>query len=163
MNESRYSRDNYTEEDKDFFDKYSPTGQSEWSRGSVTPFDDDVVLSERHYQLGRSHFEGRSQFSREIQKDYTGKGPSNYRRSDERIQDDTSDALYRCAEVDASDIEVSVKAGIVTLSGTVETRIDKKVAELTVERIPGVVDVDNRIIIESPKRKGLMMDHSPVP
>ncbi len=163
MNESRYSRDRNTEEDKDFFDKYSPTGQSEWSRGSVTPFDDDVVLSERHYQLGHSNFEGRSQFSKEIRKDYTGKGPINYRRSDERIHDDSSDALYRCAEVDASDIEVSVKEGVVTLSGTVETRLDKKVAELTVERIPGVVDVDNRLIIESPRRKGLMMDHTPVP
>lgn len=163
MNESRYSRDRSTEEDKDFFDKYSPTGQSEWSRGSVTPFDDDVVLSERHYHLGHSNFEGRSQFSREIHKDYTGVGPLNYKRADERIQDDSSDALYRNAELDASDIEVSVKDGIVTLSGTVETRIDKKVAELTVERIPGVVDVDNRLIIESPKRLGLVRDYTPVP
>ena len=163
MNESQYSRDRYTEEDKDFFDKYSPTGQSEWSRGSVTPFDDDVVLSERHYHLAHSNFEGRSQFSREVHKDYTGKGPVNYKRSDIRIQDDSSDALYRCSELDASDIEVAVKEGVVILSGTVETRVDKKVAELTVERIPGVVDVDNRLVIESPKRKGLVSNFSPVP
>lgn len=163
MNESRYSRDNYTEEDKEFFDKYSPTGQSEWSRGSVTPFDDDVVLSERHYHLGHSSFEGKSQFSRDIREDYTGKGPANYRRSDERILDDSSDALYRCAEVDASDIEVSVKDGVITLNGAVETRLDKKVAEMTVERVPGVIDVDNRLVIECPKRRGLMMDHTPVP
>ena len=163
MNESRYSRDRNTEEDKDFFDKYSPTGQSEWSRGSVTPFEDDVILSERHYQLGHTSFEGRSQFSREIRKDFTGVGPVNYRRSDERILDDCSDALYRCAEVDASDIEVSVLEGIGSLIGTVETRIEKKVAEMTVERTPGVIDVDNRLVIESPKRKGLMTGHSPVP
>lgn len=152
MNESRYSRDGQTEEDKDFFDKYSPTGESEWSRGSVTSqFEDDTVLSERHYQVGP------------LKKDYSGLGPANYRRSDERIQDDASDALYRCAEVDASDIEVSVKDGVVTLNGIVETRIDKKVAEMQVERIPGVVDVQNLLTIESPRRKGLMMDHTPVP
>jgi len=162
MNESRYSRDRQTEEDKDFFDKYSPTGQSEWSLGSVTPFDDDVVLSERHYQLGHTNFQ-RSQFSRDIQKDHSGKGPVNYRRSDERVQDDCSDALYRCIELDASDIDVSVKDGVITLSGEVESRLDKKIAEMTVERIPGVVDVDNRLIIQSPKRRGLMMDHTPVP
>lgn len=150
MNSARYSTDRRTEEDKEFFDKYSPTGESEWSRGSVTPFDDDVVLSERHYHQG-------------LKKDYSGIGPANYRRSDERIQDDASDALYRCAEVDASDIEVSVTEGIITLSGFVESRIQKKVAEMTVERIPGVIDINNQLVIESPKRKGLMMDHSPVP
>ncbi len=150
MNGSSYSRDRSTEEDKEFFDKYSPTGESEWSRGSVTPFDDDIVLSERHYHQG-------------LKRDYSGVGPANYKRSDLRIHDDASDALYRCAEVDASDIEVTVKEGIVTLSGFVETRIDKKVAEMTVERVPGVIDIDNRLVIESPKRKGLMMNHTPVP
>lgn len=163
MNESRYSRDGGTEEDKDFFDKYSPTGQSEWSRGSVTPFEDDTVLSERHYNLGHTTYDRPSQFSRSIKKDYSGVGPANYRRSDERIYDDSSDALYKCAEVDASDIEVSVHEGIVTLKGTVESRIEKKVAEMTVERMPGVKDIDNRLVIENPRRKGLMMDHTPVP
>jgi hypothetical protein len=150
MNETRYSRDGRTEEDKEFFDKYSPTGESEWSRGSVTPFDNDTVLIEIHYNVG-------------VKKDYSGIGPTNYRRSDDRIHDDASDALYRCPELDASDIEVTVKDGIVTLNGFVETRLDKKVAEMTVEPIPGVIDIDNRLTIQNPKQKGLMMDHSPVP
>lgn len=153
MNESRYSRDRGTEEDKDFFDKYSASGESEWSRGSVTPFEDDNVLSERHY-----HVE-----SLEQRRNHAGKGPINYKRSDDRIHDDVSDALYRCAEVDASDIEVSVKDGIVSLKGTVEDRISKKVAEMTVERLPGVIDVDNELVIENPRKRGLMMDHTPVP
>lgn len=147
MNESRYSRDGNTEEDKDFFDKYSTTGESEWSRGAVTPFEDDIVLSERHY-----HGKG-----------YEGVGPVNYRRADERIMDDCSDALYQCAEVDASDIELTVTDGVVSLNGTVENRLEKKIAEMTVERLPGVVDVQNLLTIESPRRKGLVMDHTPVP
>jgi osmotically-inducible protein OsmY len=125
----------------------------------MSPFEDDTVLSERHYNIGHRLLNKPSQFSRTLQKDFSGLGPSNYKRSDERIQDDSSDALYRCSEVDASDIEVSVKDGVVTLSGAVDSRIQKKVAEMTVERIPGVVDVDNRLVIE---RRGLVMD-SPVP
>lgn len=162
-NESRYSRDRSTEEDKDFFDKYSPTGESEWSRGSVTPFEDDVVLSERHYQLGSVSYDRPSQFSRTIQKDYTGVGPLNYKRPDIRIHDDAADALYRCPDVDASDIEVTVKNGIVTLSGTVHSRVEKKVAEMTIEGLPGIIDIENRLTIENPTKRGLMMDHSPVP
>lgn len=147
MNESRYARDGKSEEDKDFFDKYSATGESEWSRGSVTPFDDDVVLRERHYHTGR---------------DYSGVGPLNYKRSDERIRDDVSDALYSSPEIDASDVEVEVKNGIVILKGEVETRLDKKIVEMTAERLPGVIDIDNQLVIQNPKTKGLMMN-SPVP
>jgi hypothetical protein len=163
MKESRYSRDRNTEEDKDFFDKYSPTGESEWSRGSTTPFDNDVVLSERHYQLGHTTYDRPSQFSRTIPRDYTGIGPLNYRRSDERIFEDCSDALYRAPEVDASDIEVSVKEGIVTLRGTVETRVQKKVSEMILDGLPGVKDINNLLIIENPRRKGLISDPSPLP
>lgn len=162
MNESRYSRDRDTEEDKEFFDKYAATGESEWSRGSTTPFDQDVILSERHYQLGHTSYDRPSQFSRPIPRDYAGVGPLNYRRSDVRILDDSSDALYRSPEVDASDIEVSVKDGVVTLKGTVESRVEKKVAEMAVEGLPGVVDVDNRLVIEKPRRQGLM-EYSPIP
>ncbi len=152
MNESRYSGDRSTEEDKDFFDKYSPSGESEWSRGSVTPFDDEIVLSERHY-----HVE-----SLEQRRNNAGKGPANYQRSDERIHDDASNALYQCADLDASDIEVHVESGIISLKGTVEDRISKKVAEMAVERLPGVIDVENNLVIENPRKRGLM-HHSPVP
>lgn len=163
MNESKYSRDSSTEEDKEFFDKYSPTGESEWSRGSVTPFEDDVVLSERHYQLGHTSYDRPSQFSRTIVKDFTGVGPLNYQRSDIRIFDDVSDALYRCPDVDASDIEVNVRNGIVTLSGTVASRVEKKVAEMSIEPIPGVIDIENLLVIERPRRRGLINDYSPMP
>ena len=163
MNESRYSRDRSSEEDKEFFDKYSPTGESEWSRGSTTPFEDDVVLSERHYQLGHTTYDRRSQFSRTIRKDYTGIGPLNYRRSDTRVFEDCSDALYRAPEVDASDIELEVKDCVVTLRGFVESRVQKKVAEMVLEGIPGVMDIQNYLVIENPKRRGLIMERSPVP
>ncbi|MFL5783964.1 MAG: BON domain-containing protein, partial [Bacteriovoracaceae bacterium] len=46
---------------------------------------------------------------------------------------------------DASEIEVDVKDGVVTLSGTVEDRQSKRAAEECIENLSGVVDVHNRI------------------
>lgn len=141
--ESRYSVDRRSEEDKEFFDKYSPTGESEWSRTSTVPFDEEDVLIERHYSLGSMDHGGII--------DHRGKGPRGYKRSDERIRDDVSDALYRCYEVDASEIGVSVKEGVVTLQGTVDSRIAKKVAEMTVDTCLGVRDVLNELRIRPPQ------------
>lgn len=159
---SRYTNDNRTEEDRNPMDKYSVTGESEWSRGSTIPFEEDAVLIERHYYLGSIGY-GRdtSQFSREIQRGgHSGKGPKGYKRSDERIQDDVSDALYRCYEVDATDIEVSVKDGVVTLKGQVDSRLSKRAAEMTIENLPGVKDVRNELIISRLEHHGLVRNET---
>ena len=159
---NQYSKDNRTEEDRNFYDKYSVTGESEWSRGSTVPFDSDEVLTERHYNLGSSA-NGRdsSQFSREIRRGtHAGKGPKGYHRSDERIHDDASDALYRCYEVDATEIEVDVKEGIVSLKGSVESRLSKKIAEMTIENLPGVLDVLNELSIVRRTHHGLIRNET---
>jgi osmotically-inducible protein OsmY len=39
--------------------------------------------------------------------------------------------------------------GVVTLTGTVEEREDKALAEDTVENLPGVVSVDNQVVVKS--------------
>lgn len=160
--DSQYSNDNRSEEDRNFYDKYSVTGESEWSRGSTVPFDNDEVLTERHYHLGSLEYgKDLSQFSREINRsNHTGKGPKGYKRTDERIFEDVSDALYRCYEVDASDIEVSVKEGIVRLQGSIDSRLSKKIAEMTVENLPGVMDVQNDLKIEKISHKGLIRNET---
>jgi hypothetical protein len=76
---------------------------------------------------------------------YRGKGPRNYRRADERILDDVHKRLEDDWEVDASDIEVTVKDGEVVLSGFVNERFEKRRAEDVVESISGVKQVENRI------------------
>ncbi|HTO55817.1 MAG TPA: BON domain-containing protein [Myxococcota bacterium] len=76
---------------------------------------------------------------------FTGKGPKGYRRSDERIQEDVSQALSDHPELDASEIEVSVENGEVTLKGTVDERRAKRMAEECIEHVPGVHDVRNEI------------------
>jgi hypothetical protein len=76
---------------------------------------------------------------------FVGKGPRGYRRPDDRIREEISDALTRHPNIDASNIDVKVDNGDVTLSGTVEGRIQKRWAEAVAEWIEGVKDVHNVI------------------
>jgi BON domain-containing protein len=79
---------------------------------------------------------------------FTGRGPKGYTRSDERIQEDVSDRLEQHGEIDATDIEVRVSNGEVTLEGTVEDRRTKRLAEDIIETCPGVKQVHNRIRVQ---------------
>ena len=85
---------------------------------------------------------------------HSGKGPKGYKRSDDRIKEEVCEALSRSPEVDASDIDVMVKEGMVTLSGTVESRMAKREAEMCVEHLSGVEDVHNEIRVK--KNEGLL-------
>jgi len=76
---------------------------------------------------------------------YAGVGPKGYQRSDDRIREDISDRLTWHGDLDASNIEVKVERGIVTLAGTVDDRWTKRAAEDVVESIQGVQDVHNQI------------------
>ena len=86
----------------------------------------------------------------------TGKGPKGYQRSDERIREDVCDCLTDDPELDASEIEVKVKAGEVTLSGSVDSRQAKRHAEHLVDCVSGVKDVHNGLSVQESggKRSG---------
>ncbi len=79
---------------------------------------------------------------------FTGRGPKGYTRSDERIREDVSDRLEQHGEIDASEIEVQVATGEVTLEGTVDDRRTKRLAEDIIETCPGVKQVHNRIRVQ---------------
>lgn len=87
---------------------------------------------------------------------FSGKGPKGYQRSDERIREDVSEALSQHGEIDASEIEVQVRGGEVTLTGTIDNREAKRAAEEAAEQCSGVKDVQNRIRVQS----GSMTGHS---
>lgn len=76
---------------------------------------------------------------------YRGKGPKNYRRSDEAIYEEVCEFLTLDPDIDASGVDVEVTHGQVTLSGEVETKYLKRYAEELVAQVPGVKDVANRI------------------
>lgn len=82
-----------------------------------------------------------------------GRGPRGYKRSDDSIYEDVCDMLSRSPDVDASDIEVSIKEGIVYLNGTVSDRETKKMAELELENVSGVVDVQNLLNFKRIKKE----------
>lgn len=98
-------------------------------------------------KAGRNH--GGSQLDHDGS--HFGKGPRGYKRSDDDIYDDVCTMLTLSAEVDASGIEVSVKAGCVYLRGTVNSRQIKRMAEFTIENVSGVLDVQNLLTFSASK------------
>ncbi len=81
----------------------------------------------------------------EVKGEHKGKGPKNYKRTDERVTEDVNDRLYNDSHIDASNIEVSVDNGDVTLTGTVGSRWEKRRAEDCAEDVSGVKNVENRL------------------
>jgi len=76
---------------------------------------------------------------------YRGRGPKGYARSDERIREDVCDGLTDDPHVDASNVEVLVRKGEVTLTGTVESRQARRHAEDLAECAPGVKHLQNNL------------------
>jgi osmotically-inducible protein OsmY len=76
---------------------------------------------------------------------FRGRGPKNYQRSDDRIREDVCERLTMDHDVDATEIEVQVQDGVVTLNGTVHERHAKRIAEDICESVRGVKDVQNHL------------------
>lgn len=72
-------------------------------------------------------------------------GPKGWQRRDDRIHDDVCAHLTDDGYVDASDLEVIVHHGEVTLSGTVTDRAQRDRAIRIAESVRGVIDSVNRI------------------
>ncbi len=79
---------------------------------------------------------------------YTGKGPRNYSRSDERIYEEICERMTRHGQLDASNITVEVKNGEVTLDGSVTGRWAKRLAEDISDSVYGVNDVHNLLRLQ---------------
>jgi hypothetical protein len=84
---------------------------------------------------------------------FFGRGPKGYRRSDDRIREDVNERLFRHNEVDAGEVEVEVREGTVTLSGTVDSHDERRMAEDCVWDVTGVQHLSNMIRVE-PNRAG---------
>lgn len=83
---------------------------------------------------------------------HRGKGPRGYVRSDDRILEDVNDRLTQDERIDASDIEVSVKDGEVTLTGTVSGRFEKRIAEDCSDTVSGVRNTQNNLRVAQAAR-----------
>jgi len=76
------------------------------------------------------------------------RGPSNFQRQDRRIYEDVCERLTDDDRIDASEIQVNVANGEVTLTGNVRSRQAKRRATFIIEDIFGVRDVHNNIRVE---------------
>jgi HSP20 family molecular chaperone IbpA len=83
--------------------------------------------------------EGRSRFAR-----YEARPSRSYRRPDDRILDDVHQRIAT-AGVDAGEVEIEVNKGVVTLSGRVPHRFEKRVIEEIAEQVFGVQEVQNHL------------------
>jgi osmotically-inducible protein OsmY len=70
--------------------------------------------------------------------------------SDEEIKRDVEQELGWYPDLDADDIAVSVKDGVVTLVGFVRSYIDKYEAEQAAKRVAGVVGIANDLEVRLP-------------
>lgn len=97
-------------------------------------------------QGGRQGYQQGWQGSQQQQRgQFAGRGPKGYHRSDDRIKEDVNEELTRNPDLDASDVEVKVENGEVTLTGTVDARQAKRLAEDLAENCPGVSEVHNQL------------------
>lgn len=107
------------------------------------------------YESGASRSRGGTQSQGAWgQQSFAGRGPRNYQRSDDRIEEDVNESLTRHPGFDAGDVEVKVQNGEVTLTGTVDSRYDKRMAEDAAESCSGVRDVHNQLRVSGAGARG---------
>lgn len=139
------------------FDNYGRSdihGRDMMNRNS---FDENDYGRQSYYRTARSNPSSTYQGSYEatpsagaygLSKNFAGRGPKGWQRSDENIREQVCDRLEQDPHIDASEIEVNVASGVVTLAGKVDTRSTKRRAEDIVEGLAGVKDVRNELSVD---------------
>jgi hypothetical protein len=80
----------------------------------------------------------------------SGVGPQGYQRSDERIKEDIHERLTRHGHLNASNVQVHVHSGDVTLQGNVPSKQEKRSAADIAESVSGVQSVHNELNVQQP-------------
>ena len=108
--------------------EFEPTSRGDWRRYS-----------------GLGTESGRQGRDRDWMGPHFGRGPRNYQRSDERIREDVCERLSMHGQLDASEVDIQVQNGEVTLQGSVNDRWAKRTAEDLAEGVWGVKEVHNQL------------------
>jgi hypothetical protein len=122
-------------------------------------FDDDLTQTEYRSERRNATQDGHAYATRRdtpraveayrdsneaARRDHRGRGP-RHARKDDRIYEDVCEALTQHDRIDASEINVAVEDGEVTLTGRLRSRNAKRLVTDVVDRISGVRDVHNNI------------------
>lgn len=132
----RYGEQKLTETNNDSYDRsvrslnnsesYEFSGESEYSRERSDPFEMVDFMIDHGLDLHNL-------------------GPKAHSLSDNHIWENVCEILARDMHVDAGQMEVEVNEGVVTLKGHVDSLQIKRMAELSVENLPGVNNVINQL------------------
>ena len=76
------------------------------------------------------------------------------KRSDDEIEADVREALFRDTRLESREISVSVRKGWVTLRGTVGSPRQKRVAKDVARRVEGVAGIDDWLDVDILDRAG---------
>jgi osmotically-inducible protein OsmY len=142
------------------------SGSSDWSRSDWSSSDRDRSGRNERGWLEKAGDEVASWFGdddaerrrhQDEQRGHRGRGPRGYTRSDDRIREDVSDRLTDDPYVDASDIDITVNKGEVTLTGHVEHRSAKRRAEDLAESVSGATHVQNNLRVRQSTGMGTGM------
>ena len=82
-------------------------------------------------------------------------------RTEEELLDDVLDAIALAGEESVEDVEVEIRQGTATLSGTADRRSTKDVALKLAARVPGVLEVVDRLDFESDDTKDVPRQKDP--
>lgn len=93
------------------------------------------------------------------QQTYAGLGPRDYRRNDDTIRDEVNGILTRHGGIDGREIQVQVRNGEVTLTGTVLNRRMKLLTEQVIDRVSGVKDIHNQLRIHPQESSSVTPDN----
>ncbi|NVJ02981.1 BON domain-containing protein, partial [Myxococcus sp. AM009] len=102
---------------------------------------DDHDLGQGGFSGGRYRPEG------PVRAPPRGRAPRGYRRSSERILSDLCDGLMR-SWVDAEDVDIRVRDGVVLLAGVVRSQDERHATEALARDVLGVKEVINDIHID---------------
>jgi osmotically-inducible protein OsmY len=150
-----YGRDDY-EDERAEHRRHEARGRDDERRGDGGSWLDRAADQVRSWfgsddderERGRHHDEERRALGRGEGK-FRGRGPKNYRRSDDRLREEVCDRLSDNEWLDASEVEVNVVAAEAILTGTVDSRYAKRLAENIAESVSGVSNVQNNLRIQS--------------
>jgi osmotically-inducible protein OsmY len=122
--------------------RWGSEGEEDYDRGVMS-------ARERGSEGGGTRFSKETADHRSDMGGFRGRGPKGYARSDDRISEDVCERLLEDPDVDASEIDVRVENGEVTLSGTVPNRADRRRAEDLVDAVRGVRHVQNNLRVQA--------------
>jgi len=128
--------------------EWSPYGQRYGQDWSSRGYEGDYRGRERDESFGQQLRETGQRFMGKLKRAF--RGPKGYKRSDDRIREDVNDRLSMQEQLDPTEIEVAVSNGEVTLTGSVETRREKFLAEEIADDVSGVTEVNNQVRVGRP-------------